>query len=308
MNRDIRIRKSNCDRCGKTHEIEVDFSKLTKGQLAGREPIMTDFRCPDIALMYRVLNFNLDTRVKTFHVPEFKQEQEKLALYFRNEWGNKDFDAKLQRYINLNLSFLGIPEEYYNLIWPVVSSYCCGLYYPAMTSCGALGERILNRLLLKTRDYFKSSEHYKKIYRKQSFDQWDNIIKILKEWKVISNDVADLFTKLKTYRNDSIHYNLGYDFEKNSHDALKLLAQIIDKLFNYINRTDLFWVFDIPGEIWLKSAVINNPFVKEFVLPHCLPLTPFCEPTAKPPIKGRNAPVKPLTDEEFIKIRNSGRK
>jgi len=302
---DTRIQNYACDRCGNQHEIKIDFATLTQGQLEGREPVLTNFKCPDIAVMYRVVNFNLDTRVTIFKQPSLKQEQDIIANILKNEWGILNFDDKLKRYIDLDLSFLGIPEEYYKLLWPVVSSYCCGLYYPAMTSSGALGERILNRLIIKTRDYFKSSVHYKKIYRKDSFDQWDLVIKILKDWDIISNEVSELFLKLKVYRNDSIHYNDGYDFEKNSHDALKFLAKIIDTLFNYVNRRDLFWVFDVPGEIWVKSSVTHNPFVKEFVLPNCLELTPFCEPLASPPIIGKNAPIKPLTDEEFIRIRNN---
>ena len=177
-----------------------------------------------------------------------------------------------------------------------------------MTSSGALGERILNRLLLKTRKYFKSSEHYKTIYKKQSFDDWTKPIKSLKAWKVISEDTADLFNRLKRHRNDSIHYKDGYNFDSNAFTAIKLLANIIDNQFNYLKRKDLFWVFDIPGEIWLKSKVLSDPFVIEFILPHCIKLTPFCEPTANPHIRAENVPLKPLSDEEFIKIRNNRNK
>jgi hypothetical protein len=307
MSTDIKIQKLNCNRCGNQHEVEIDFAKLTKGQKTGAEPVLNNFRCPDIAEMYRVLSFSLDTRVTIFNHKALDKQQADLISSFKKEWGELNFDAKLERYKKLNLSLIGIPGEYYDLLWGVISSYCCGLFYPAMTSCGALGERILNQLILKTRGYYKSSEHYKKIYRKQSFDQWDKVIVILKDWKVISNDIAELFTKLKVYRNDSIHYNDGYDFEKNSHDALMYLAQIIDKLFNYTSRKDLFWVFDISGEIWVRNNVVNDPFVKEFVLPHCLHLTPFCEPTSTPPIKGMNAPTKPLSDKEFIRIRKEKR-
>lgn len=304
---DIRIQKYNCARCGGVHNLEIDYSKLAEGQKLGKEPLM-DFNCPDVALMYRVTSFAIDTRVAFLKESKTNLENDSLKQAFKEEWGIKDFDKKLDRYIELDLAFFGIVDEYYDLLSPVVSSYCCGLFYPAMTSCGALGERILNRLILKTRDYFKSSPHYKKIYRKKSFDQWDGIVEILLDWNVISNEVAGLFLKLKSYRNDSIHYNNDYDFEKNAHDALKIFASIIDKLFNYVNRKDLFWVFDVPGEIWLRSSVLDQPFVKEFVLSHCLPLTPYCEPFATPPIKGTNAPVKPITDKEFMEIRiNKGK-
>lgn len=294
----------HCDRCGQYHEVEIDLSKLTKDQLKGREPAL-DFMCPDVVLMYRALSFNLDTRVTIFKSTTLKEEQNRLSDQLKDEWGAFDFENKLRRYIDLDLAFLGIPEEYYDLLWPVISAYCCGLFYPAMTSAGSLGERILNRLILKTRTHFKSSKHYKKIWNKDSFEQWDSILKILKDWQIISDTVEDLFLELKNYRNDSIHYNDGYDFDTNSHKAVKALAKIIDLQFNYTQRKDLFWVFDVPGEIWLRSKMVNDPFVKEFIIPHCALLSPFCEPLANPPIKGTNTPLKPLSDEEFIEIRKS---
>lgn len=308
MSTDIRIHKCDCNRCGNQHEIEVDFACLTKGQLSGIEPVLTNFKCPDIAEMYRVLGFSLDSRVNYFKQKGLENEQKDLVLSLKNEWGELNFDEKLERYKNLNFSLLGIPGEYYNLLWSVTSSYCCGLFYPAMTSCGALGERILNQLILKTRKYYKSSIHYKKIHKKQSFDQWDIVLTILKDWEIITDEIVELFKKLKKFRNDSIHYNDEYDFEKNSHEALLCLAQIIDRLFNYRSRKELFWVFDIPGEIWVKNSVVNEPFVKEFVLPYCMALTPLCEPMANPPVKGMNAPTKPLTDKEFIEIRKNRKK
>ena len=302
---DIRVQTLDCDRCGQQHKIEIDYSKLSKAQVEGREPVLTNFICPNIALMYRVVSFVLDTRVSILKQSMLSGQHQMIADSLKEEWGGSDFDLKLKRFIDLDLAFIGIPEEYYKHLWPVVSAYCCGYFYPAMTSAGALGERILNRLIIKTRLYYKSSAHYKKIYNKESFDQWDLPIQILTEWRVISDKVADKFNILKKHRNDSTHYNDGYDFELNSHEAVKALAAIINLQFNYIQRKDLFWVFDVPGEIWLRSSKTNDPFVIEFILPNCIQLTPYCEPMATPPIKGVNTPLKPLSDEQFIESRNS---
>ncbi len=295
---------NDCDTCGQPHIINFDSSELTNEQIAGIEPVTNNFLCPSVTRMYRAVHYSFDFRVNLV-----KNDMGTATIDtingLRKQWGDFNFEAKLDRFKRLDLAYLGIPEEYYDLLQPIVSSYYCGYYYPAMTSAGALGERILNRLLLKTRDYFKQSPHYKKIYRKDSFDQWDQPIRILKDWGVISNEVAELFTELKQFRNDAIHYNDSYDFEENSHKAVKLLVEIIDAQFNYHTRTDLFWVYNVEGEIWLRSEFIENPFVKEFILPHCVLLTPYCEPSATPPIKGKAVPVGDLSDEEFIKIRNT---
>lgn len=301
---DIRLLSLKCEQCGHEHSVQIDFNKLTNQQLEGREPFLGNFICPDAASMYRIMSFVLDTRVNVLKDCNagYKTSIENRLKF---QWGESDFNLKLERFIKLDLAFIGIPDEYYKLLWSVVSSYCCGYFYPAMTSAGALGERILNRLIIKTRDHFKSSPHYKKIYNKMSFDHWDQPLGILKEWGVINNEVENYFLTLKKYRNDSIHYNDGYNFELNSHDAIGALAAIINAQFSYIKRVDLFWVFDIPGEIWLRSEKIDDPFVKEFVLGGCLKLTPFCEPMDVPPYNGRNVPMKPISDEEFIAIRNS---
>jgi hypothetical protein len=306
--KDIREITLNCDRCGKQHKAKIDYSELSEDQIKGKKPIFENFICPNLALMHRVTSFVLDTRANSLKQNLPPEAQEATVRYFKAEWGELDFDSKLDRFKKLDLAFLGIPEEYYKLLMSVVSAYCCGYFYPAMTGAGSLGERILNRLIIKTREHFKSSKHYKKVWNKQSFDQWDFPVSVLKEWDIISEEVASSFLELKTYRNDSIHYNDGYDFESNSHKAIKALSNIINGQFNYINRKDLFWVFNIPGEIWLRSKVKSDPFVVEFVLPHCAQLTPYCEPTANPPIRGDLVVLDPFSDEEFIKLRISRKK
>ena len=45
---DIQIQKLNCDRCGKVHEIEIDFDSLTEGQKKGIEPVLNSFICPNV--------------------------------------------------------------------------------------------------------------------------------------------------------------------------------------------------------------------------------------------------------------------
>jgi hypothetical protein len=285
------------------HEIDIDLDALTPEQWRGQVPVLDNFVCPNMALMYRVTSFVLDTRVQGLK----SHPNEPWALQMREsliqEWGTNGGNEKIDRFIDLDIGLLGLPDEYYKLLIQIISAYCCGQYYPAMTSACALGERILNRLILKTRNHFNGHALYKKVWKKESFDNWDVPLEVLKEWDVISNDVAQIFQKLKILRNDSIHYSEGYDFAVNCRNAVILIGDIVTALFNYTNRKDLFWVFDVPGEIWLKTSVQDNPFVKEFVLNHCIHATAYDEPFANPPRKGKNVPLKPITDEEFLKRR-----
>lgn len=225
---DIRKITIDCDRCGRQHQIDVDYSTLSKDQIEGREPVLTNFICPDMALMYRVTSFSLDTTVIIFQQEGIAADKSAFENTLKAKWGEFDFSSKLERFIRLDLSYIAIPEEYFNLLQPVVDSYCCGNFYPAITSAGALGERILNRLIIKLRKYYKSTEQYSKSINKNSFGHWDLPISILYEWGILSDTVKGAFHRLKKYRNESIHYNEGYDFESNSHEAIKALADVIN--------------------------------------------------------------------------------
>jgi hypothetical protein len=263
-----------CERCNESHTVQLDPSTFTHEQRNRKAPVLT-FECPNVAFMYRVLGFALDTRVHFVRSPEASESKNQIIDSLKREWGEQDFESKLTRYTDLGFSLMGIPEEYYELLWQVISTYCCGRFYPTMTSAGALGERIINRLILKTRDYHKASKHYKKLYAKNSVLDWDFAADVLLEWKVISPEVRDALFRLKKFRNDSIHYNSPYDFSANAKLAIGELAFVIEKQFSYFERKDILWVFDIPGEIWIKSASEQDPFVREFILPHCLRLTPY---------------------------------
>lgn len=69
-------------------------------------------------------------------------------------------------------------------------AFVTGAYYPALVAACALGERILNHLVLDMRDSFKSSDHYKKVYRKDSLDDWPFAVVVLTDWKVLVDSVG----------------------------------------------------------------------------------------------------------------------
>ena len=279
--------KGPCNICDQEHEISIN--NITEEQRLGKEPLLKNFICPNLATMYLLTSYVLDMRsTELKYNPEFKQ-------HFIEIFGIEDFDNKLKRFIDIDLNVIGLPEEYYKMLKAIVESYSCGYFYPAMIGAGALGERVLNRLIIKTRTYYKSSPHYKTIYKKDSFDNWDKIILILCDWNIISKEMGNMFSKLQTYRHRSVHYNENYNFEINAQDAIKILIKIIKKLFDISERADIFWVCNSPGEVLVKSTVLNDPFVIEFILPNCKLVLPSKEPCI----------LKPISDEEFIKLRKN---
>ncbi len=135
-----------------------------------------------------------------------------------------------------------------------------------MAAC-ALGERILNHLVLDLRDSFKSSEHYKKIYRKDSFDNWPFVVSILTDWKVLADGVGADFLALGELRNRSIHFN-PETYESMREDALAALQrlnEIIAKQFGYFGHQPWF-IENTPGSQFVKRSYENNPFVRAYII------------------------------------------
>ncbi len=66
----------------------------------------------------------------------------------------------------------------------------------------------------------------------------------------------------------------------------------------------IYLVFDVPGEVWVRSEAEALPFVREFVLPHCYRAHAVHEvDLAARRIIERLGKVGPLSDAEFVNLR-----
>jgi hypothetical protein len=182
--------------------------------------------------------------------------------------------------------------------------------YPAVTSSCCLAERIINRLVLRCRDYFKGHPQYKKIYRNDSFDDWDRMLRLIGEWKLIPDKAIELFAELKPVRHATVHYTHRYDFDAVAAKTINDLVAAIAEVFGVLNRPDIYLLFNVPGEVWVRSEAEPLPFVKEFVIPHCYYAhavhdVDFKERRIR--ITERLGKLGPLTDAEFVELRKSSR-
>lgn len=65
-------------------------------------------------------------------------------------------------------------------------------------------------------------------------------------------------------------------------------------------------VFDVPGEVWIRSEAQALPFVKEFVIPHCYFAHAVHEiDFSAGKITERLGATGPLTDHEFVELRKA---
>jgi len=232
---------------------------------------------------YRVLPFfDFDTRAKTL-TREIKDEWEtkvkeghhenrrKVTEHLIAEFGELDRDAKIENFIALDTkppSILGFHNRFFGQIR---NAFVIGAYYPALTGACALGERILNYLLLILRDDYKGTPEYRRIYQKNSFDDWDIAIKTLESWEILLPDVVEDFYRLKEMRNKAIHFRPETD--SNDRDlaleAINCMKAIIGNQFSSFGAQPWF-ITAIPGELYIKSSWERKSFISKVYLPNCV--------------------------------------
>ncbi len=268
---------------------------------------------------YRILQWDFDTRVRTLADPIRDEWEEKVKqLHYENskkteqgliaQYGIIDAEQKKKNFIDLEAKPFSILAFHNRFFEQVRTSFVMGAYYPALTAACALGERILNYLVLTLRDDYKSTPEYKNIYRKDSFDDWSLAINTLASWNVLLPDVKNRFSELMDMRHKAIHFRPETDLNDRelALKAIRCLQDIIGTQFSGFG-TQPWFISNIPGEIYIKKEWDNQPFIKKIYLPNCV-LVGY---------KHRIVSIVPklvindqfhyeddtLTDEEFAKLR-----
>jgi len=290
-----------CPTCNQKHLLSV-----TESQARGKEPI--HLLCPNLDRRYRLMGFYIDSTRGFYSTPAFKDQTDSQTEDLKATLGHENFQEKFDRWRKIDYPPLGLIDEYPEKIAQIINTYSAGYFYPAVISACCLAERILNRLVLKTRDHFKNYPHYKNIYRKESFDDWGKMINIISDWRLIPERAIYLMRELMPIRHQSIHYTKAFDFGAIAPDLINKLIAAITEIFGVLNRKDIYLVFDVPGEIWVRLEAQKHPFVKEFVLPHCYYAHANHDiDFEKSKITERVGKIGTLTDEEFVEIRKSSK-
>ena len=155
-------------------------------------------------------------------------------------------------------------------------AFIIGSYYPALVGACALGERILNHLLLDLRDSYRHTPEYKRVWRKDSFDNWAITIDTLEAWNVLLPKATAEFRALMTLRHRSVHFNVS-TYATLKDDALAAvlhLREIIDQQFTAFGLRPWF-IEGTRGFIFIKREWEENPFIRSFYLPTCPFIGPY---------------------------------
>lgn len=187
------------------------------------------------------------------------------------QFGSNNFDVKLENFKSLD-SYQPSLIAFHNVFFrEIVNAYTFCSYYPALLGACALGERILNHLILKLRFYFKNTTQYQRVYKKKSFDNWDLAIETLEAWEVLLPEIASKFRDLKEIRNHSIHFNIETeaDHKNISLDAILCLKEILRGQFSAFGDQP-WYIKGTLGACFVSNKFENVPFVKEIILPNCV--------------------------------------
>jgi hypothetical protein len=237
---------------------------------------------------YRIFPFfDFDTRAQGLSYPppneweesvknQHIQNQLSTIKSLKTEFGEKDFDNKIKNFIDLGSKPISIIAFHNAFFSQVRSSFVIGSYYPALTGACSLGERILNHLILLLRNDFKSTVEYRKVYRKDSFDDWGLAINTLQSWNILLPTVVNNFRLLMDKRNRAIHFRpeIDHNVRGLALEAIACLQEIIGEQFSGFGLQPWF-ITDIPGEIYIKKDWESNPFINKIYLPNGLPLSPY---------------------------------
>lgn len=233
---------------------------------------------------YRIFTFDFDSRahslepvqehwddiVKELHI----QNREKTIKELARQFGEYSLEEKIKNFQDLKFKPFSVSAFHNKFLEQIRNAYVTGGYYPALTGACALGERILNHLILLLRDYHNTSPEYKKVYRKQSFDYWPVAIDALESWGELLPEAATKFRVLHDKRNRAIHFNPEIDDNDKelALEAIHLIQDIVSIQFSAFGTQP--WYFCIPGEMYIKKEWEDKPLIKHVFIPNALLVGP----------------------------------
>lgn len=207
---------------------------------------------------------------------QWQTSRDSLIESLKREFGAHDIDRKVADFAALGTKPFSIIAHHNALFDQVRSAFVSGGYYAALTSACALGERILNHLVLDLRDAYKASPSYRHVCRKDSFDRWPTAIDALVEWDVLLPGPASEFRDLEKLRHRSIHFN-PETTSRLREDALQAIGHvrsIIDGQFASIGLQPWF-IEGILGASFIKREWEDRPFVAQYYLQRNVCVGPF---------------------------------
>ncbi len=259
----------------KDMSIRVTVADLQQGFYSYRE----HWRLADIGMRrYHPFSFDFDSTALFLEEPAVHWEEQVRALHLENrdkvirqlkeQYGVVQHEQVVQNLRDLGAKEFSLLAHHNRLYHEAREAFVISSYYPALVAACALGERTLNHLILDLRDDHTSSVHYRRIYRKNSFDDWTFATAVLSDWDILAPGVADDFLELSRLRHRSIHFNPEtYNvLRQDALTALRLIGRVISKQFGMFGHQP-WYIEGTAGAQFIKKSYESHPFVRKYLIP-----------------------------------------
>ena len=231
------------------------------------------------------MSFNTQAHILTMEInpgwdPEIiaqhEQNRSNARMRLIHEFGNADHDRKITDYAELGAAPWSVVDQHNVFMGQVRDAFAFGAYYPALVGACALGERLLNELVIRLRGSYVSHPATVKVAKQATFNDWILCIEALFEWGVIDDPLATKFNDLRKFRNRSVHYGkhlVGSDARDDALKAVLLVQGIVQDLFRPHGGPPQF-IAGVTGHSFLALDSEGQPFIREFILPASVLVSP----------------------------------
>ncbi|MBB6375952.1 hypothetical protein BKA01_003210 [Pseudonocardia eucalypti] len=234
--------------------------------------------------------------------------QQGIRMSLIHEHGNADHERKIEDFQAIGPAPWTIIDKHNVFLKQARSAFTHGAYYPALVAACALGERLLNELVIRLRDDYVGHPATASVATQTTITDWVKCIAALVDWGVLDDDTATVLNELRKLRNKSIHYGehlSGATIRDDALSAVRSIQSVIETVFAPHGAPPRF-ISGTEGHSFLSLASEQEPFFKRFYLPACVLVSSNFEmrPTPEDSMavfddKTYQDEYPSLTDEEF---------
>lgn len=244
----------------------------------------------DACRRYLAQAISFDTRARTLTdeinpewdaeiIAQHEENRRRVRRMLIHEFGNAEHQRKIDDYGALGPAPWSVIDRHNVFMRQVRDSFAFGAYYPALVGACALGERLLNELVIRLRSAYSSHPATVKVATQRTLTDWVLCIEALFGWGVLDDLLATKFNNLRKFRNRSVHYGkhlTGSDAREDALHAVLLIQEIIEALFRPHGGPPRF-IAGTTGHTFLSRAAESEPFIREFLLPAFILVSPNFE-------------------------------
>lgn len=271
---------------------------------------------------YRPMQYTFDTRAAVLDTEigddwdpaiqeQWRSNIRRVREGLLHQLGVADGDRKIEDFRALGTAPWSVVAAHNGFLAQVRAAFASGAHYPALLGAAGLGERILNDLIRDLRaDYSAHPATTARVRGRDSFDNWPSAIRVLQDWGVLTDSLADDYMRLGRLRNAAVHFRPGLETtaREQALEAVLVLQRIVGALFAPLGGSPLF-IEGISGASFLARTSEDLPLVRRYYLPNAVLVSPRYE--LRPgPVRGEFAcfddaeygspqGCRELTDQEF---------